>query len=148
MYDWLPSLDKIHSHFQMKGFSPMLDENLIKFASHIPIEEKYDIDKNLGKLILRQLLKTKKYKSEFSKRGFSPDLITFWNHHGKEITKTYLQDARIVKDSWINSNWIKSAFVKSDSDVRYLTKLLSVLGFEIWYRVFVTKEMKYSEELT
>lgn len=148
MYDWAPSLDKIHSHFQMKGFSPILNENLIKFASHIPIEKKYDFKNNIGKLILRQILETKKYKSEFSKMGFSPDLIRFWNNHGKEITKTYLDDARIVKNSWLNRDWVQTAFGKADSDIRYLTKLLSVLAFEIWYRVFVTKEMKESDKLT
>ena len=56
----------------------------------------------------------------------------------------YLDNARIVQDKWINREWITNHFgsLDKDSDVRYINKFLGLLAFEIWYRIFITKEMK------
>ncbi len=37
--------------------------------------------------------------------------------------------------------------IELDRDIRYLTKLVSVLGLEIWLRVFVTKELNANKKL-
>ena len=49
----------------------------------------------------------------------------------------------------INPNWVFTAFkkIELDRDIRYLTKLVSVLGLEIWLRVFVTKELNANKKL-
>lgn len=52
----------------------------------------------------------------------------------------YLHEARIVNDGWINSSWLENN-LKSELDVKYINKFLGLLAFEIWYRIFVTKEM-------
>ncbi|HJU14358.1 MAG TPA: asparagine synthase C-terminal domain-containing protein [Candidatus Nitrosotalea sp.] len=147
-YDWVPALDKIHSHFDMKGFSPMLDHDLIRFAFHVPVEKKYDRSKNLGKLPLREILGKKKFKSEFNKKGFSPDLSAFWKNHGKNLIRTYLgEDSRTVKNQLINKDWIPAALDRSEKDIRYVTKLLSVLALEVWYRLTISLELKETDRL-
>lgn len=148
MYDWVPALDKIHSHFGMKGFSPMLDPGLIRFAFHVPVENKYDRSTNLGKLPLREILGRKNFKSEFNKKGFSPDLVAFWKNHGKHLVRTYLgEGSRVVKAQLINGNWISVSLDRSEKDVRYITKLLSVLALEVWYRLTITGELKETDRL-
>ena len=149
MFDWMPSYSKIYSHLDLKGFSPMLDPTLIKYTCVIPIEKKYDKTTNLGKLILRNILKTKNISVNISKKGFSPNFLLFWENYGQEIINTYLTDARIVKDNWISQNWINSSIktINESHDIRYITKLLHILSFEIWYRLFITKEMSSMDKL-
>jgi len=149
MFDWMPSYNKIYSHLNLTGFSPMLDPELIRYASHIPVKKKYDPNGDLGKLILRNILKKKKINLDNTKKGFTPNFLLFWKNHGKELVSTYLNDARIVRDNWISQNWINSAIqnIEKFDDIRYVNKLLHVLSFEIWYRLFITKEMTSSDKL-
>ena len=60
----------------------------------------------------------------------------------------YLDNARIVEDGWINKEWISSHITKSDLDVRYVNKFLGLLSLEIWYRLFITKEMNANLKLS
>ena len=46
-------------------------------------------------------------------------------------------------------SWVLMAFkkIETDNDIRYLTKLVSVLALEIWLRVFITKELTAKNKL-
>ena len=61
----------------------------------------------------------------------------------------YLDDARIVEDGWINPIWIRTQMQKLESElnVRYVNKFFGLLAFEIWYRLFITKEIKPNTKL-
>ena len=149
MYDWIPCLDKIHSYFNIVGYAPILDENVINYSCNIPSEKKYDHIKNRGKLILREILNHKKLRIIEGKRGFSPDLFRFWENFGREMVSFYLNDSRVVKSKIINHEWIINAIriVDEKNDIRYINKLLSVLALEIWYRLFFTNEIKPKDKL-
>jgi asparagine synthase (glutamine-hydrolysing) len=149
MFDWMPSYTKIYSYLDLQGFSPMLDPDLIKYSGSIPIEKKYDKNTNMGKLILRKILKDKNIHLDSTKKGFTPNFPLFWNDYGKQITSTYLNESRIVRDNWISQNWINNAIqnIKESNDLRYINKLLHITSFEIWYRLFVTKEMNSNDKL-
>ena len=77
------------------------------------------------------------------KQGFSVNTINLWKSHGKKLCNYYLDEARIIKDGWINGEWVKNHFKKLDEkeDVRYVNKFLGLLAYEIWYRMFITKEI-------
>ena len=49
----------------------------------------------------------------------------------------------------INHNWVIRSFekVENDGDIRYLNRLISILALEIWYRLFITKEISSSKKL-
>jgi len=149
MFDWMPSYSKIYSHLDLQGFSPMLDPDLIKYSALIPIEKKFDEKTNMGKLILRKILKNKNIHLDSTKKGFTPNFPLFWNTYGKEITSTYLKDARIIRDNWISENWVNNALknIGDTNDIRYINKLLHIISFEIWYRLFITKEMISTDKL-
>ncbi len=38
--------------------------------------------------------------------------------------------------------WINDYIDTKELDVRYVNKFLGLLALEIWYRLFITKEMK------
>ncbi len=149
MFDWMPAYTKLYDHFSLTAFSPMLSESIIKLAFQIPILQKYDIQNNIGKLILRKILENKNINLPTKKTGFSPNFISFWTNYGKEISQSFLTDARVVRDGWINQSWIQNAFskIEESQDIRYLARILHLTSFEVWYRLFITHEISESEKL-
>ena len=146
LYNWIPLYTKIHKHFKLKSITPILSKELISYAAHIPYTLKYDNKKEIGKILLRKILK--KYVSDKmmikKKQGFSVNTKNFFNSYGYEMCNYYLSDARIIKNGWIKNDWVKKHLKKLDKndDVRYANKFLGLLAFEIWFRLFVTKEIK------
>ena len=142
--------NKINKFFNLNAITPILEPELISYASHLSPEIKYDPQNNLGKLPLRELLVKYQCDSLVSKEklGFSVNTINLWNSIGKELCNQYLDDARIIKDGWINKEWISSYINQSDLDVRNVNKFLGLLALEIWYRIFITKEMKTTTKLS
>ena len=149
LYNFSPVNARILNHFQVEGISPLLSNYIIASATRISNVRKYDQNKNLGKLPLRELLK--KYNAisfvPDQKLGFNVDTKNLWESYGKSICKEYLLDSSIVNDGWINKKWITSHINRSDLDVRYINKFLGLLAFEIWYRLFVKRDMNENTRL-
>ncbi len=150
MFDFIPTSHSIYKHYKIKGVPIFLDSKIISFARHIPINEKYDLQQNKGKLILRKITKRLKIKHIDEKKGFSPDLILDWQINGKQICETFLLDKKshIYTNKIINFDWINRIFekIENDGDIRYLNKAISILAVEIWFRL-QTKELKSTEKL-
>jgi asparagine synthase (glutamine-hydrolysing) len=67
------------------------------------------------------------------------------------ICNSYLLDSNaiIYKKKIINEKWVKHALniIDNDGDIRYLNRIISILALEIWFKIFVTKELKKSSKL-
>ena len=150
MYNFSIIGNKINHFFNIKPITPILEPELISYASHLSPELKYNVHENMGKLPLRKLLTKYECDSLISKEklGFSVNTINLWNTIGKELCISYLDNARIIEDGWINKEWISSHIRKSDLNVKYVNKFLGLLSLEIWYRLFVTKEMNSTTKLS
>ena len=144
LYNWLPLNTRFHAHFGVKPVTPILSKEMISFATHIPVEQKYDEEKNIGKLLLRKILQKHSLEKLIikKKQGFSINTINLWESFGYGLCDYYLDDARTIQNGLINKNWVDKHFRKDLDDIRYVNKFLGVLALEIWYRMFVTKEMK------
>jgi len=144
LYNWSPLFKKIVNHFGIQLVTPIISKQLIEYANHIPAHLKYDKQNNLGKILLRKLLEKYVDKTFIhpTKHGFTVETINLWQSYGKKLCDYYLSESRIVKDGWINSDWITKYINKSDLDVRYINKFFGLLAFEIWYRLFITNELK------
>ena len=127
-----------------------MSERLISFATHLSIEQKYNHQNNIGKILLLKLLEKHKVSQLVSrkKQGFSVDTLNLWNSYGKQLCEYYLDDARIVSENIINYEWIQRHIKKPDIDVRYVNKFLGLLALEIWYRLYITHEIDENERLT
>ena len=151
MHNFVPNYKKFYDFFKISFVSPFLDKSVIEHGLHLHPEEKYDSLNNIGKLPLRSLLSKDVSPLLFPKlkQGFAVNTSSLWDSYGKEICKQYLFDSRIVKDGWISDEWIQKSFQKADSDknTRYINKFFSLLACEVWYRLFITKEMSSSETL-
>ena len=149
LHNFAPINSAIHEFFNMKSVTPILNSELIEYSTHLSSHYKYDKLNNIGKLPLRKLLK--KYEMNDlvnnQKQGFSVNTVNLWNSFGKNLCKFYLDESRLVKDNWINGEWIAKHITNNNLDIRYVNKFLGLLAFEIWYRLFVTKEMNADEKL-
>ena len=151
LYNWMPINASFHDYFGIKSVTPLLSEEMLQYALHIKNSLKYDRVNSIGKIPLRKIL-SKYVKPDLitqSKQGFSVNTVNLWKNHGKVLCKNYLTDARIVKDGLVRQEWISKHFkeIEDNLDVRYVNKFLGLLAFEIWYRIFVTKEMSPDTKL-
>jgi len=149
LYNFNPINTSVIKNFNMQLLTPILNNELISIGPHIKDSEKYDQLNNIGKLPLRQILKQNGHDSLVGKKklGFNVNTINLWKLHGHSICKNFLIDSRVVNDGWISNDWITKHIDNPELDVRYVNKFLGILAFEIWYRLFVTKEMNSNTTL-
>ena len=149
LYNFNPLNERISDHFDIQPVSPLLSEEMFSYSLSMSMENKYDKIKNIGKLPLRKLL-SKYSMDKFipdEKLGFNVNTINLWKSVGKSLCHEYLDDSEAVRDGWINKDWISKYISKDDLDVRYVNKFLGLLAFEIWYRLFITKDMSANTTL-
>jgi asparagine synthase (glutamine-hydrolysing) len=149
LHNFNPINTKILNYFDVEPISPLLSEDMISYALGIPFQYKYDKTNDIGKLSLRKLLS--KYHIDKlvpnEKLGFNVNTLNLWKSFGQSICQEYLLDSEITKDGWINKDWISKHIHKTDLDVRYVNKFFGLLAFEVWYRLFVTKDMSANTTL-
>jgi len=149
LYNFNPVNTSIAKSFDIKLLTPLLNNDLISYGLSISNEHKYNLSQNTGKLPLRKLLVKNEADSLISKEklGFNVNTINLWKSTAHSKCKEFFDDSRIVKDGWINNEWIQKYIDKDDLDIKYINKFLGLLAFEIWYRLFITKEMNSEEKL-
>jgi len=149
LYNFNPINTKILNHFDVEPISPLLSEDMISYALGIPFQYKYDKTKDIGKLALRKLLSKYHMDKLISneKLGFNVNTLNLWKSFGQSLCQEYIIDSEVAKDGWINKDWISKYINRTDLDVRYVNKFFGLLAFEIWYRLFVTKDMSANTTL-
>ena len=149
LYNFNPINSRIIDYFKMNLLTPLLNDQFLSITSHIPTKYKYDEKNNTGKLQLRALLEQKNLTSLISKDklGFNVNTQNLWKNHGHALCKEFLDNPRIVKEGWINKDWIKKYIDNPELDIKYVNKFLGLLAFEIWYRLFITKEINENTKL-
>ena len=133
----------------MELLTPILNNELLESSPHLIQSEKYNPKNNLGKLPLRLILKKNKHDHLVGsqKLGFNVNTIKLWEKYGFELCKKYLVNSNIINEKLINSSWVKDN-LKENLEVEYVNKFLGLLALEIWYRIFVTKEMNPDTKLS
>lgn len=152
VYDYIPLGNTIAKHYGLKSFSPFLNNNVISFGLKLPISQKYNSKTKKGKLVLRKISKRLEINHIDDKHGFSPSILFDWKKNGRGICHSYImqKDSNIFQQKLINYDWVLDAVekVENNGDIRYLNRIISILALEIWYRIFISKEMKSSKKLT
>ena len=149
LYNFNPINSRIVKNFNIDVVTPLLNKKLISYGLKIPTKFKYNQSKNIGKLPLRELLVKNKTDKLISKEklGFNVNTINLWNIHGHKLCKEFLSESRIAKEGWINDEWIQKYINQKDLNFNYVNKFMGLLAFEIWYRLFITKEMSSNDKL-
>ena len=61
--------------------------------------------------------------------------------------KYFFDKSRLVESRIMNKDWIEKYIDHSDLDVKYVNKFLGLLACEVWYRLFITKEIDSNDTL-
>ena len=153
LYDFAPTNTAFAKHFNVNTVAPLLSKEVINVASHLPCNLKYDHKNNVGKIILRRILiENFAYESAIKpKIGFGMNRAEMWDKIKGNIIPLF-ENSRCVELDLIDSDWLKKAISKAERErdeirLRYITKLFMILALEVWLRLFVTKELKASDEL-
>jgi asparagine synthase (glutamine-hydrolysing) len=150
MYDFVPSQQKFLDHFKLVGFSPLLESSIIDMAFKMSPSLKYNYRKNIGKIPLRKIIPIHAADNlSKTKLGFSLDLKNLWRRTAKEIVTSNLDKGRVFEDKIIQKDFYHKSLkrIEDTFDVRYINKLLQLLSLEIWYRMFITSEIRGKEIL-
>jgi asparagine synthase (glutamine-hydrolysing) len=151
IYDFDPIFASWQQHFGVDVCCPLLCDEMVDYATHVPARHKYDHSTNRGKLVLRETVKKEPILGD-PKRGFGGSPSYFWMNGGQSYCTEYLMDSpRICRDGWINPSWIEKTMSELKMETRtreaQIYKMLGLLAFEVWYRLFVTDEMKEDSQL-
>ena len=149
LYNFNPINSRIIDSFDMNLITPILSEELLSIVPHIPIKRRYDEEKNIGKLPLRKLIEKHNVSSLISteKLGFNVNTLNLWEAHGHDLCKEFFDNSRLVEANLIRKEWITKHIDDLDINIKYVNKFLGLLACEIWYRIFITKEMNENNKL-
>ncbi|MBA3750615.1 MAG: asparagine synthase, partial [Nitrosopumilus sp.] len=156
LHDWVPSNYKFGKYLDLEINSLFLNPEMISFGTQLSWNKKYDYYKDSGKLPLLSILHTFPSFENFHgiKKGYTLNLLNMWKNYGKEIILSYLNsDSDSVKSNIINSRWINESISLVDNSldinlkIRYISKLLSLLAFEVWYRIFISCNLEANVKL-
>ena len=75
------------------------------------------------------------------KLGFNVNTQSLWEKHGKRLCEKYLIGGYIIENQIINSNWIDKYINEENLEIKYINKFLGLLAVEIWYRLFIVKDI-------
>ncbi len=152
LYDFIPTGKAISEYHNISIVSPFLNQEMINHGTKLDMSQKYDPKSQKGKLVLRKITKRLDIKHIDNKVGFSPSILYDWKEHGKNICTKYIlkKDSYIFQKKLINYDWVLQAVekIESDGDIRYLNRLISILALEIWYRIFISKDLNPSKILS
>jgi len=137
LYDWIPTDTRIYSSLGVDACSPLLQETVIDFSTHLPAASKYDPIQDEGKLVLRSILRRHGVQVRSGKRGFGMDLPTLWRRYGKSETVRVLSEgSRVFTSGLISKEWFDLAFERAEKgDPRYINKMLGLVALEHWLNI-------------
>ena len=150
LHNMQPLYSLIHKHFGVSNITPILNNETIRFSCGLDTSKKYIFSQNTGKIPLAILIEKYGLTNLISqkKQGFSINTVNMWNSYAQKIFLHYFDNSRLVEDKILNPTWIEKYSQKTDLDVRYVNKLLGILALEVWYRLFITKDMNPNETLS
>ena len=150
LHNMQPLYSLIHKHFGVTNITPIQNNETIRLSCQLTDSLKYDFSTNTGKIPLVNLIEKYGLTNLISqeKQGFSVNTVNMWSSYGQKIFLHYFDKSRLTEDKILNSDWIQKYSNKSNLDVRYVNKLLGILALEIWYRLFIIKDLHADEKLT
>ncbi len=136
-------LDRMTMAHGLEARSPFLDHKLAEFCASIPPQFKVRGNKlryiqvELAKKYLPPALIKKK------KQGFSSLLTYLLADEFRLLYKTFLNDARLVRDGYLNQSAINLLLNEHLSKrVDHGNRLWLLCNSEIWYRMYIENESK------
>jgi asparagine synthase (glutamine-hydrolysing) len=138
MWDFAPTNTEIARQFGVKYYAPMLSNEVIFTASHLPYHLKYDLKNEVGKIVLRQiLLENFGFKpASRGKIGWGMDTAYIWKTYVRDYFYSHYTRPLFIEEDIINPETYKTIWVKAnDGEPRYVNKMLGLFALETWLRL-------------
>jgi len=137
LHDYAPTNKSFYDYYSIRGFSPMLTNDVINFACKINPEEKYSIENNIGKLPLRAILVSKGLNKFMlpQKTGYGTNLIHLWKTNGYNMSDVLKGHTHLVQHGIIRREWIDKHLRPELLDARYINKFLQLIALEYYLRM-------------
>ena len=139
--------DKITMANSLESRVPFLDNEMLDFAQRLPPtlklkgkESKYILKKTMKSLLPKEIIMRKKY-------GFTAPLAEWYGSYLFDAANSYLAEAEVVKQGVFNKEYIRNLLRNSKGDVEKINKIILLLTFEIWYKMFIDGEKPERVEL-
>jgi asparagine synthase (glutamine-hydrolysing) len=145
---WIPfsvvyRLDKMNMAHAVETRSPFLDYRLVECALNLPPAAKLDLFEN--KKVIRRMIE-KLYPPELREKGkqaFYMPLIDEYRKAFFSLATKYLDPAIIRKRGFLNPAYVQGLLDRFDQRSMLINRqLVSLIVLEIWFQVFVDKNIE------
>lgn len=128
VHNFLIKKEKFNQEFNIESWSPFLDEQIINYATHLPLKQLYK--NGIGKLPLRAICKRLGLDPPMKKLGFTHDIKSEWRNNSTKYLEPILnKEALIYQTEIINQDWTRKHQTEL-SDERIINKLVSLYTLE------------------
>jgi asparagine synthase (glutamine-hydrolysing) len=139
--DFLTKVDVASSAASLEVRSPFLDQRVVEWAARLPIEVKLAGGRSKGLLRRHAEKRLPKALVDAPKRGFAPDVGSWLRGEWSEWVRHLVHDSRTVEAGLFDGAVLRDlADAHLTSRERHGQRLWIYMCFEIWWRIFVSKE--------
>ena len=129
--------DKLTMAHSIESRVPYLDNKMLAFTEKLPTElklkdgtSKYIFRKTMASYLPKEIIKRKKY-------GFTAPLQRWYGSYLSEVATSLLDSPEIVNQGFFNRDYLRNLLVNSKNSVEKINKIILLLTFEIWYKIFI-----------
>jgi len=139
-YDYLLVEDAMSMAHTLEVRVPLLDDRLLELMLGVP--SKYQMTNNVGKLLLRQAMTGILPECCFTKPkwGFSVNVYSWWKNAVRDYAEKYIPESEALKE--LGGKWHQKLVdvmrqPLDPSRTRWYTMGWTMVGLELWHRIFV-----------
>lgn len=129
--------DKLSMANSLESRVPFLDNEMLDFAQRLPPslklkgkQSKYILKKTMGKFLPKEVITRKKY-------GFTAPLVEWYSSYLFDAANTYLAESEIIREGFFDREYIRNLLRNSKGDVERINRIILLLTFEIWHKMFI-----------
>jgi len=144
-YDYLLVEDAMSMAHTLEVRVPLLDDRLLELMLGVP--SRYQMTDNVGKLLLRQAMTGILPERCFTKPkwGFSVDIYSWWKNAVRDYAEKYIPESEVLKE--LGGKWHQKLVEVmrqplDPSRTRWYAMGWTMLGLELWHRIFVDGDGK------
>jgi asparagine synthase (glutamine-hydrolysing) len=144
-YDYLLVEDAMSMAHTLEVRVPLLDDFLLELM--LGVHCKYQMNAHMGKLLLRSAMRGLLPERCFAKPkwGFSVDIYSWWRRAVREYAERYLPGSEVLKQlpgKWYPKVLRNMREPMDPSRRRWYAMAWTMLGLELWHRMFIEEEGK------
>ena len=146
--DYLVKVDIASNMHSLEVRSPFLDYELVEYAASLPFELKLLDGKQKG--LLRRLAERHLPHEVVNapKRGFAPKMSEWLRGDWRGLVSDLITDSRLVSAGFFDPSMLKRVVDEHQQGRSDHThRIWSVIGLEIWWRLFIEKSLSPTDEL-